>query len=225
MPLTWTDSRGLRHTVTLIQTKAKPEVCNPLLMLATLLAWMREFSPGVLPESNRPVLPEALLAPHQASLSAATSPPQSNNNGSNSNSRSNSSGNNNTVSNGNSINSAFNDSSSAGNADDIHGAGGRTNDNFETELSPGGAWLLAHLMFGRGSSGGKQKVSSYVQVPHKGEVCTEARRFRLISCTHTLSVLDLGCAVCPIHPPFSPAPHSPRELLNLSFLIAVSTDL
>ncbi|CAB1111849.1 unnamed protein product [Ectocarpus sp. CCAP 1310/34] len=187
VPLTWTDSKGFKRTTSLIQTKAKPKVCNPLLMLATLLAWMREFSPGVLPESNRPVLPKALLAPDQASSSAATSALQSNNNGSKSNIRSNSSGNNSGVSNdnGNSSNSAFDNSSSAGTAADIHGAAGRTKEKFETELSPGAAWLLAHMMFGRGSGGQQQRVSSYAQVPHKGEIGLnggEAAALSLLSC-------------------------------------------
>ncbi|CAM9766185.1 unnamed protein product, partial [Ectocarpus sp. 12 AP-2014] len=187
VPLTWTDSKGFKRTATLIQTKAKPKVCNPLLMLATLLAWMREFSPGVLPESNRPVLPEALLAPDQASLSAATSALQSNNNGSNSNSRSNGSGNNNGVSKDNAgiSNNAFDNSSSAGNAADNHGAAGRTNEKFETELSLGAAWLLAHMMFGRGSGGQQQRISSYAQVPHKGEIGLnggEAAALSLLSC-------------------------------------------
>ncbi|CAM9866609.1 unnamed protein product [Ectocarpus fasciculatus] len=180
VPLTWTDSRGFKHTATLIKTKAKPTVCNPLLMLATLLAWMREFSPGVLPESNRPVLPEALLAPHQTRVSAATSPLQSNNNGRNTNSRS--------VSNDNgssSNSSASNNSSSAGNAADVHGAAGRIQDRFETELSPGAAWLLAHLMFGRGSSGDQQRDSSYAHVPHRGEIGLyggEAAALSLLPC-------------------------------------------
>ncbi|CAM9123142.1 unnamed protein product [Ectocarpus sp. 12 AP-2014] len=187
VPLTWTDGKGFKRAATLIQTKAKPKVCNPLLMLATLLAWMREFSPGVLPESNRPVLPEALLAPDQASSSAATSALQSNNNGSNSNSRSNSSGNNNGVSkdNADSSNNAFDNSSRAGNSTDIHGAAGRTNEKFETELSLGAAWLLAHMIFGRGSGGQQQRVSSYAQVPHRGEIKLnggEAAALSLLPC-------------------------------------------
>ncbi|CAM9783387.1 unnamed protein product, partial [Ectocarpus sp. 8 AP-2014] len=187
VPLTWTDSKGFKRTATLIQTKAKPKVCNPLLMLATLLAWMREFSPGVLPQSNRPVLPKAVLAPDQASLSAATSALRSNNNGSNSNSKSNSSGNNDGVSNdnGNSSNNAFDNSSSAGNAADIHGAACRTNEKFETELSPGAAWLLAHMIFGRGSGGQQQRVSSYAHVPHRGEIGLnggEAAALSLLPC-------------------------------------------
>ncbi|CAM9529270.1 unnamed protein product [Ectocarpus sp. 4 AP-2014] len=187
VPLTWTDSKGFKRTATLIQTKAKPKACNPLLMLATLLAWMREFSPGVLPESNRPVLPEALLAPDQASLSAATSALQSNNNGSNSYGRSNSSDNNDGVSkdNANSSNNVVDNSNSAGNAAEIHGAAGRTNEKFETELSPGAAWLLAHMIFGRGSGGQQQRVSSYAQVPHRGEIGLnggEAAALSLLPC-------------------------------------------
>lgn len=45
----------------LTQTKAKPVVANPLLMLATLMAWMGELSPEVLPEKRRILLPECLL--------------------------------------------------------------------------------------------------------------------------------------------------------------------
>eukprot|EP00903_Cladosiphon_okamuranus_P011449 g10786.t1 len=61
VPVPWTDTRGVQHTMFLTQTKAKPVVANPLLMLATLLTWVGELSPEVLPEKRRVLLPECLL--------------------------------------------------------------------------------------------------------------------------------------------------------------------
>eukprot|EP00752_Nemacystus_decipiens_P018678 g16744.t2 len=61
VPLPWTDSNGSQHIATLTRVKAKPVVPNPLLMLATLLAWVEELPPGSLSERRRIVLPECLL--------------------------------------------------------------------------------------------------------------------------------------------------------------------
>ena len=61
VPLCWTDSQGFQHTVPLTRVKSKADVANPLLMLATLLAWTAELPPGALPEKRRIVLPECLL--------------------------------------------------------------------------------------------------------------------------------------------------------------------
>eukprot|EP00752_Nemacystus_decipiens_P017471 g15665.t1 len=61
VPLPWTDGNGSQHIATLTRVKAKPVVPNPLLMLATLLAWVEELPPGSLSERRRIVLPECLL--------------------------------------------------------------------------------------------------------------------------------------------------------------------
>ncbi|CAM9231631.1 unnamed protein product, partial [Hapterophycus canaliculatus] len=73
VPLTWPDAGGAIRTAALTRTKAKPIVCNPLPMLATLLAWMREFSPEALPEVRCPLLPGG-LSPRQPSCSGSRPP-------------------------------------------------------------------------------------------------------------------------------------------------------
>ncbi|CAM9136004.1 unnamed protein product [Ectocarpus fasciculatus] len=148
VPVTWTDSAGQSRTAILTRTKTKPLVCNPLPMLANLLAWMRELPPGALPENRPCVRLETLLARQSSSKSASR---QSSTIDNNSTIRDNGDITTTIINNNNNY---YNTSS---NYDDRSPGGGAGHG----DLSLGAAWLLAHLMFG--SDGGGDKPEEYVE--------------------------------------------------------------
>lgn len=161
VPLTWIDSAGRSRTARLTKTKAKPVVCNPLPMLAALVAWLGEFSVEALPlsEKNRPLLP-VLQSPssssYELSRSASAAPLQR--------ACSNDFVNNVSSSTSTSTSAACVTKKNQNGGSTFSGGGGR-------ELSLGAAWLLGHLVFGREGNFEQRRVFGLARVPPNGKVC------------------------------------------------------
>ncbi|CAN0219031.1 unnamed protein product [Pylaiella littoralis] len=202
VPLTWADSAGRSRTARLTKTKAKPVVCNPLPMLATLVAWMGEFSAEALPlpEKKRPLLPalqssssssasaSASASPIQRAFSNKTFSSHSSNGNGNGNCGSNSGGSDSSSSSG--TNSSTSTSTSISSTSSTNAAN-LTNDNengdsaFGGELSLGAAWLLGHLVFGREGGAEQRRIFGRARASPSGKVGLfggEAAALALLSC-------------------------------------------
>ncbi|CAM9143999.1 unnamed protein product, partial [Ectocarpus sp. 4 AP-2014] len=175
VPVTWTNSTGQSRTAILTRTAAKPKPCNPLPMLANLLAWIRELPPGALPENRLRVRLETLLAPQSPSKSASR---QSSTIGKNTNTNSGHTSTNRDSGDTTTTTATTNNNENSNTSSNHDGRASGSGDG-DGALSLGAAWLLAHLMFGV-DGGGKATGPFEREIPN-GKVCGRGTKYCRVS--------------------------------------------